>query len=55
MTVVTGTVYHAPKPERTVRNGVTIIRVGSTAFDRRRLSLLGLQLPQLRRVLSRPA
>ena len=41
VTVVTGTVYHAPKPERTTRNGVTIIRVGSTAFDRSRLALRG--------------
>jgi glycosyltransferase involved in cell wall biosynthesis len=41
VTVVTGTVYHAPKPEVTVRNGVTIIRVGSTAFDRSRLALRG--------------
>ena len=42
VTVVTGTVYHAPKPERTVRNGVTVVRVGSTAFDRSRLALRGL-------------
>ena len=31
VTVVTGTVYHAPKPERTIRNGVT-----SSASGRRR-------------------
>ena len=42
VTVVTGTVYHAPKPERTIRNGVTIIRVGSTAFDRSQLALRGI-------------
>lgn len=41
VTVVTGTVYHAPKPERTTRNGVTIVRVGSTAFDRSRLAFRG--------------
>jgi colanic acid biosynthesis glycosyl transferase WcaI len=42
VTVVTGTVYQAPRSERTVRNGVTIVRVGSTAFDRSRLALRGL-------------
>ena len=41
VTVVTGTVYQAPRSERTVRNGVTIVRVGSTAFDRSRLALRG--------------
>lgn len=41
VTVVTGTVYAAPRPERTVRNGVHIVRVGSTAFDRSRLALRG--------------
>lgn len=41
VTVVTGTVYDAPRPERTVRNGVTIVRVGSTAFDRSRFALRG--------------
>lgn len=41
VTVVTGTVHHAPRRERTVRNGVTVLRVGSTAFDRARLSLRG--------------
>ena len=42
VTVVTGTVYGAPKPERTVRNGVRIVRVGSTSYDRSRLVLRGL-------------
>ena len=41
VTVVTGTVDGAPKPERTVRNGVRVVRVGSTAFDRSRLALRG--------------
>jgi colanic acid biosynthesis glycosyl transferase WcaI len=39
VTVVTGTVPNAPRPERTIRNGVRIVRVGSTAFDRSRLAL----------------
>jgi len=42
VTVVTGTVDGAAKPERRERNGVRIIRVGSTAYDRRRLILRGL-------------
>jgi colanic acid biosynthesis glycosyl transferase WcaI len=42
VTVVTGTVDDAPKPERTVRNGVRVVRVGSTTFDRSRLGLRGL-------------
>ena len=42
VTVVTGTVYGAPKPERTVRNRVQIVRVGSTSYDRSRLVLRGL-------------
>ena len=42
VTVVTGTVGDAPRPERTVRNGVRVMRVGSTAYDRSRLSLRGL-------------
>jgi glycosyltransferase involved in cell wall biosynthesis len=38
ITVVTGLIAaHAEKPERIVRNGVEIIRVHSTAFDRRKL------------------
>ena len=41
MTVVTGTVHDAPRPEQTVRNGVKVVRVGSTAFDRKRLALRG--------------
>lgn len=41
VTVVTGTVEDAPQPERLVRNGVRIVRVGSTTFERRRLSLRG--------------
>ncbi|NUT56479.1 MAG: glycosyltransferase family 4 protein, partial [Thermoleophilia bacterium] len=42
VTVVTGTVHDAPRPERTTQNGVRVIRVGSTAFDRARLALRGL-------------
>jgi colanic acid biosynthesis glycosyl transferase WcaI len=42
VTVVTGTVERAPKPERSVRNGVRIVRVGSTAYDRSNLWLRGL-------------
>lgn len=42
VTVVTGTVEDAPKAEATTRNGVRIVRVGSTAFERRRLALRGL-------------
>ena len=42
VTVVTGTVEDAPKAETTTRNGVRIVRVGSTAFERRRLALRGL-------------
>jgi colanic acid biosynthesis glycosyl transferase WcaI len=42
VTVVTGTVELAPKPERTTRNRVGVIRVGSTAYDRSRLLLRGL-------------
>src|SRR5919204_4111529 len=38
ITVVTGAHPSAP-PGRSVRNGVTIVRVASTTFDRRRLSL----------------
>ena len=41
VTVVTGTVHDAPRAERTSRNGVNVIRVGSTAFDRSRLALRG--------------
>jgi colanic acid biosynthesis glycosyl transferase WcaI len=42
VTVVTGTVHDAPRAERTSRNRVDVIRVGSTAFDRSRLALRGL-------------
>jgi glycosyltransferase involved in cell wall biosynthesis len=42
VTVVTGTVHQASRPERVTRNGVHVVRVGSTAFDRRRLALRGL-------------
>jgi len=42
VSVVTGTVADAPRPEQTVRNGVRVMRVGSTAYDRSRLSLRGL-------------
>lgn len=42
VTVVTGTVSAAPRPERTKRNRVAVVRVGSTAFDRKRLALRGL-------------
>jgi colanic acid biosynthesis glycosyl transferase WcaI len=42
VTVVTGTVYGASRPETTVRNGVRVVRVGSTTFDRSRLALRGL-------------
>src|SRR2546427_10302797 len=38
ITVVTGAYPSAP-PGRSVRNGVTIVRVASTSYDRRRLSL----------------
>ena len=41
VTVVTGTVHDAPQPERTVLNGVAVVRVGSTAFDRSWLALRG--------------
>jgi colanic acid biosynthesis glycosyl transferase WcaI len=39
LTVVTGMVAGAEEPGRTVRNGVKIVRVDSTAYDRSRLSL----------------
>lgn len=42
VTIVTGTVEHAPEPERTTRNGVNVVRVSSTTFDRSRLALRGL-------------
>ena len=39
VTVVTGMVGDGGRPGRTVKDGVEILRVRSTAFDRRRLSL----------------
>jgi colanic acid biosynthesis glycosyl transferase WcaI len=39
ITVVTGMVADSAEPGRTVRDGVEIVRVQSTAFDRSRLSL----------------
>ena len=39
VTVITGMVRNAREPGRTRRHGVDIVRVPSTAFDRRRLSL----------------
>ena len=39
VTVITGLVRNAREPGRTQRSGVDIVRVPSTAFDRRRLSL----------------
>ena len=42
VTVITGTVAAAQKPENVTRNGVRVVRVGSTAFDRSRLSMRGM-------------
>ncbi len=43
ITVVTGMLYDAPsEPGRTVHEGVEVLRVRSTAFERRRLSLRAL-------------
>jgi colanic acid biosynthesis glycosyl transferase WcaI len=42
VTVITGTVERAPHPETVVRGGVRVVRVGSTAYDRSRLSLRAL-------------
>jgi colanic acid biosynthesis glycosyl transferase WcaI len=39
VTVVTGRVHRDGAPGRTVRDGVEIVRVSSTAYDRSRLSL----------------
>jgi glycosyltransferase involved in cell wall biosynthesis len=58
LTVVTGTVAGAETPERSVRNGVEIVRVGSTSYDRSKLgfravnylSYLGLSLVEGLRV-----
>jgi len=60
VTVITGTLHQPPAgPGRTVHNGVEVIRVRSTAFDRRRLGLRGLNylsyfVQALRAALARP-
>ena len=41
VTVITGALPNAPGGETSVRNGVRIVRVRSTAFDRSRLLLRG--------------